>query len=1011
MKTIGCAALAMVLGLGGFAGSAAALQEKKKGGEAAKPTAQSATPEQRLAQGKLVADSEHDPERALTLLGALAADASVKSEVRAQALVAAARCLNQLGRGDEAKVKLQAAAQLNGPGADEAKHLLEGGFTDQQLELRIAKAIDEVMSMSSPGNLPVLELAKTRPCQDLIWVGAPAVPRLSRFLADVDHLPNVTAATFLLASINTDEAATAVRDALMQADPFYKRAVLAAFPPNTVWSDPIRAAVMTLLNDADPHVRQWVLTDASRLATEKELLPLTRDADDSVRKSAWHAIRSRDRGSDVDALVAALRRCLKEDGDEVRLEAVEMLRSERILESDSGRALYAETLLDPILTAPVGGKTPHWLRGDAKVLFDRPIAIDLLVHVAEKLGTVGTVGVDGVTRFQAPGGDAFDDLVRRSASAAVEGSSHLGWPAAERTKVWPLLRFGVGGVMGEWIQRNATADDVPAIAEYATACGDVNTVAGVVRRREVKLSPAQRSAVAKSLLRLFAADTADWERLTGKPPQPFQRWQFMLSLLLELGDDEADRAVVRAQAVIPDVSLLNQLLNRVDPPVDPQRLVELVTATTGRRNEDDRARNRALGRIAAARLPELPKLVVRCYELGLEAEVVPGPSGGQARPRGFVWLVAREPDPNEEASPRRGAASRDPQKSRNSGRSATRADWAPSYPEADVRFAFEECARMGAGGFWWDVASALDLLPDEGPFDPVATAFLELVTAKVATIPEERLRTAGALRSGLAREVLQRRAPGWKEFALAHCLDGELGETIVTSVPEFTAELVQKVAESPLEGTVKSRRLLVQALGYGQDEALRARAVDFLRDPSGEVRSAAIGSVLRVAPDRALDLLLPLAKDPDSRVRYALYESLASTFDRRAIPVLVDGLQDSAAGNREVAKKSLDSIQYVFEQKDKWKRMLEGAGLDSANAAEALVKQAAANQPKAARLIAIESLGTLGVAETLPVLISFMGDSDAEIAAAAKAAVEKINRRTAERETGPAGKKPSERGQ
>jgi HEAT repeat protein len=129
-------------------------------------------------------------------------------------------------------------------------------------------------------------------------------------------------------------------------------------------------------------------------------------------------------------------------------------------------------------------------------------------------------------------------------------------------------------------------------------------------------------------------------------------------------------------------------------------------------------------------------------------------------------------------------------------------------------------------------------------------------------------------------------------------------------------------------------------------------------------------------------------------VRFTLSESLGSVFDRRAIPVLVELLQDSSEGVRGVAKKSLDSLQYVFEQKEKWKRVLEGAGLDSTNAAEALVKQAAAGQPKATRLIAIESLGTLGVAETLPVLIQFMGDSDAEVAAAATEAVTRINRQS-----------------
>ena len=46
---------------------------------------------------------------------------------------------------------------------------------------------------------------------------------------------------------------------------------------------------------------------------------------------------------------------------------------------------------------------------------------------------------------------------------------------------------------------------------------------------------------------------------------------------------------------------------------------------------------------------------------------------------------------------------------------------------------------------------------------------------------------------------------------------------------------------------------------------------------------------------------------------------------------------------------------------------------------------------KEIKVAAIASLGTLGEAETLPFLVQMMGDADAQIAAAAKAAVDKIN--------------------
>ena len=60
-------------------------------------------------------------------------------------------------------------------------------------------------------------------------------------------------------------------------------------------------------------------------------------------------------------------------------------------------------------------------------------------------------------------------------------------------------------------------------------------------------------------------------------------------------------------------------------------------------------------------------------------------------------------------------------------------------------------------------------------------------------------------------------------------------------------------------------------------------------------------------------------------------------------------------------------------------------------AAEALVKQAKEGATKPIRLAAIQSLGTLAKPETLPILIELMQADDSELAAAAAAAVNKIN--------------------
>ncbi len=96
---------------------------------------------------------------------------------------------------------------------------------------------------------------------------------------------------------------------------------------------------------------------------------------------------------------------------------------------------------------------------------------------------------------------------------------------------------------------------------------------------------------------------------------------------------------------------------------------------------------------------------------------------------------------------------------------------------------------------------------------------------------------------------------------------------------------------------------------------------------------------------------------------------------------------------REVAEATLKRLQFYFDQKQRWERWMKGVGLDAGSAADALLQQAATDQPKEVRVTAIRSLGTLGVPETLPILIRFMQDTDKDIARAAKEAVDRINAR------------------
>jgi HEAT repeat protein len=163
-----------------------------------------------------------------------------------------------------------------------------------------------------------------------------------------------------------------------------------------------------------------------------------------------------------------------------------------------------------------------------------------------------------------------------------------------------------------------------------------------------------------------------------------------------------------------------------------------------------------------------------------------------------------------------------------------------------------------------------------------------------------------------------------------------------------------------------------------------------LKHPSEHVRGAAVPLVARLG-DSAVSDLLPMLDDPAEHVRLAMVHAANDLPDPRFVPGLLRLMRSQPEQNREVIRKAIELIDFHANQTARWKRMLEGQGLDAPSAAEALVKQAKPGSDKPVRLAAIASLGTLKVPETLPVLVDLLRDADAEVRAAAEAALAKIN--------------------
>ncbi|HEX5054454.1 MAG TPA: HEAT repeat domain-containing protein, partial [Planctomycetota bacterium] len=186
------------------------------------------------------------------------------------------------------------------------------------------------------------------------------------------------------------------------------------------------------------------------------------------------------------------------------------------------------------------------------------------------------------------------------------------------------------------------------------------------------------------------------------------------------------------------------------------------------------------------------------------------------------------------------------------------------------------------------------------------------------------------------------------------------------------------------------------ALALASAQALRecSQPVAFarlLQNAHANVRAFAIDALAANSGTGAASLVLPLVKDPDVGVRVRAAACFGAIVAKDAVPALLEMLRDPDEPVRTAAADALTRIRFYHEQQAHWDRVLKGLDASSASAAEKLLLQAKPGAAKEQRLLAIESLGTLGVPEALPFLIDWTQDPDAEIAAKAKAAVTAIH--------------------
>lgn len=135
-----------------------------------------------------------------------------------------------------------------------------------------------------------------------------------------------------------------------------------------------------------------------------------------------------------------------------------------------------------------------------------------------------------------------------------------------------------------------------------------------------------------------------------------------------------------------------------------------------------------------------------------------------------------------------------------------------------------------------------------------------------------------------------------------------------------------------------------------------------------------------------------LLGDSDHSVRKASCNALARIAGPDVVALLLPLLQDENDSVRKGVRELLAQMREEQEHRNFWAQIGD-VELTPATAAAKLIKQAMAGEDTQQRLLAIRSLALLGTPESLPYLIDWTKDEDAQVQAAAKQAVTDIHQK------------------
>jgi len=771
---------------------------------------------------------------------------------------------------------------------------------------------------------------------DIVFLGERAVPLLAGKLSDPEtERLVITRGAAALLKLGSPSAVAALTKVVETGSQSVQRAAYRGFfGPNNQWlfTGAAQGVAHALLKAAEPGLKVEMLSTIGSFFTIEELCaelePKQRDLDFEIRIKAL-------------AGLAILK------GDQIQLDTVTakiLGPVTRMLEEDSEHAAL------PVLRFGYGG-TEAW-----RALYMRALAV--WAPLPNGMPTAGPQRLDSrgfralveiATKTPLPEGvnNGKRQLIEQTIS---ETARSLGREGVESAIALCGSNYRQSELL-TLIAKHIEDGHVPALVHAALTSANWELL-GMVEKR-----PTLPPTVLGDLIAILEGPARGSAGPTHR----------VLDLVARLRTKEAvhfllERAQKGAKETGGGYDLVEPLLRAASDPVLPEAEAALCQALE--------IENLSNGELLWARLMEMgSKAAIELYPRYLgtygsrttrEPSAELARRGGSFNSGGLSWLFVRDP----------------------SGKPFHK------YPEADVARILELCWNdtQGAGRKWIlgmhqsllsFPKATIEMLCRRPPEpSPEAVQFVQALLELVTPVDQEWSDAALSLCAHVA-------AVGERQ-----CLN-RLGTALFSRAKRASPKL-RALLETLLDQPLICNSALF-TLGRFDAPAAVAAARARLAHPEPLVRTSSRYYLIEQLGKAAIPEFLPAASEKDAPTRRSAAVVLGKHADRRGVPALLTLLRDPDAEVAAAAKLALEKIRFVEEQEEFWRRLTDAAPVDAQSAAEALLKQTGKNQPRVVRLAAIDALGTLAVPETLPFLIELMKDADAELAAHATAALEKIH--------------------